>query len=125
MVMDFPTLYSEPATWANSHMWTVPQQDDEAQYEAALEFVTFLNNHVNDWAIGTGHLAPRTSVLGSSEYEAAPQRANYANTANISRLVPAILNWQATEDILKEELESTWLTDKDPMQALNDELIQY
>lgn len=120
MVMDFPTLYSEPATWANSHMWTVPRQEDDAKYEAALEFVTFLNNHVNDWAIGTGHLAPRTSVLGSSEYEAAPQRANYANTANISRLVPAILNWQATEDILKEELESTWLTGKDPMQALND-----
>ena len=120
MVMDFPTLYSEPATWANSHMWTVPRQEDDAKYEAALEFVTFLNNHVNDWSIGTGHLAPRTSVLGSSEYEAAPQRANYANTANISRLVPAILNWQATEDILKEELESTWLTGKDPMQALND-----
>ena len=114
MAMDFPTLYSEPATWANSHMWTVPRQEDDAHYEAALEFVTFLNNHVNDWAIGTGHLAPRTSVLSSSEYEAAPQRANYANTANISRLVPAILNWQATEDILKEELESTWLTGKDP-----------
>ncbi len=122
MAMNFPTLYSEPATWANSHMWTVPRQEDEADahYDAALEFVTFLNNHVNDWAIGTGHLASRTSVLNSSEYEAAPQRANYANTANISRLVPAILNWQATEDILKEELESTWLTGKDPMQALND-----
>jgi len=120
MVMDFPTLYNEPATWANSHMWTVPRQDDESRYEASLAFVTFLNNHVNDWSIGTGHLAPRTSVLSSSEYEAAPQRANYANTANISRLVPAILNWQATEDILKEELESTWLTGKDPMQALND-----
>lgn len=122
MVMDFPTLYSEPATWANSHMWTIPRQEDEAeaQYEAALEFLTFLNNHVSDWAIGTGHLAPRMSVLNSSEYQAAPQRANYANTANIARLVPAILNWQATEDILKEELESTWLTGKDPMRALND-----
>lgn len=120
MALDFPTLYDEPATWANSHMWTIPRQDDDATYDAAVEFITFLNNHVNDWSIGTGHLAPRTSVLSSSEYQAAPQRANYANTANISRLVPAILNWQATEDILKEELESTWLTGKDPMQALND-----
>ncbi len=120
MALDFPTLYSEPATWANSHMWTVPLQDDESRYDAAVEFVTFLNNHVNDWSIGTGHLAPRTSVLNSEEYEAAPQRANYADTANISRLVPSILNWQATEDILKEELESTWLTGKDPAQALSD-----
>ena len=37
-----------------------------------------------------------------------------------SKLVPAIVNWQAVEDILKEELESTWLTDKDPAQALSD-----
>lgn len=122
VVLDFPTLYDEPATWANSHMWTIPRQtsEDDAQYAAALEFVTFLNDHVGDWAIGTGHLAPRASVLSSSEYEAAPQRANYADTATISRLVPAILNWQATEDILKEELESTWLTGKDPQQALSD-----
>lgn len=120
MVMDFPTLYAEPATWANSHMWVVPRQEGDDNYDAALEFITFLNDHIDDWATGTGHLASRTSILESESYNSAPQRSNYANTANISRLVPAILNWQATEDILKEELESTWLTGKDPEQALSD-----
>lgn len=120
-VVDFPTLYSEPAVWANSHMWVIPRQSEEdAKYDAALEFLTFLNDHVEDWATGTGHLASRQSVLNSDSYAQAPQRANYANTANIARLVPAILNWQATEDILKEELESTWLTGKEPDQALQD-----
>lgn len=118
MALDFPTLYDTPATWANSHMWTVPVQESDAKYDAAITFVTFLNNHVEDWAVGTGHLAPRTSVLNSESYKSAPQRANYANTANIARLVPAILNWQAVEDILKEELESTWLAGVDPTQAL-------
>ncbi|MDX1616248.1 MAG: ABC transporter substrate-binding protein [Candidatus Promineifilaceae bacterium] len=120
-VVDFPTLYEQPAVWANSHMWVVPRQPEgEAKYDAAIEFLTFLNDHVEDWAVGTGHLASRQSVLNSESYAQAPQRANYADTANIARLVPAILNWQATEDILKEELESTWLTGKDPDQALQD-----
>lgn len=120
-VVDFPTLYDEPAVWANSHMWVVPQQPGgDAQYDAAIEFITFLNDHVEDWSTGTGHLASRHSVLSSDSYAEAPQRSNYANTANIARLVPAILNWQATEDILKEELESTWLTGKDPARALQD-----
>lgn len=121
MVVDFPTLYDQPAVWANSHMWAIPQQqEDDAKYDAAVQFIAFLNNHIEDWATGTGHLASRTSVLNSASYAEAPQRANYANTANIAQLVPAILNWQATEDILKEELEATWLTGKDPAQALQD-----
>lgn len=119
-VVTFPTLYETPAVWANSHLWTIPNNDDPAQYQAALAFVSFLNDHVGDWSIGTGHLAPRKSVLNSTEFEEAPQRTNIADTADIAHLVPAVLNWQAVEDILKEELESTWLTGKDPAQALSD-----
>jgi multiple sugar transport system substrate-binding protein len=118
--LDFPNLYDTPAVWANSHMWAVPKQSDEAKYEAAAQFLKFLYDHVYDWSAGTGHLATRTSVLTSPEMASVPQRENYANTANIAKLVPAIVNWQAVEDILKEELESTWLTGKDPAQALVD-----
>lgn len=118
--MDFPTLYSTAAVWANSHMWVVPRQSDEAKYDASVQFLKFLYDHIGDWSAGTGHLATRKSVLSSDRMANVPQRANYANTANIAKLVPAIVNWQAVEDILKEELESTWLTDKDPAQALVD-----
>ncbi|MGD8244832.1 MAG: extracellular solute-binding protein [Anaerolineae bacterium] len=118
--LDFPNLYDTPAVWANSHMWAVPKQSDDAKYEAAAQFLKFLYDHVYDWSAGTGHLATRTSVLTSAEMAGVPQRENYADTANIAKLVPAIVNWQAVEDILKEELESTWLTDKDPAQALAD-----
>lgn len=119
MALDFPILYDMPATWANSHMWVIPKQAEDAKYEAALRYITFLNDHVKDWGIGTGHLPPRKSALESEALQAAPQRSNYANTANIAHLVPAIVNWQATEDILKEELESTWLTGADPDEALS------
>lgn len=118
--MDFPTLYSEPSVWANSHVWAIPKQAENAKYEAANTFLKFLYDHVGDWSAGTGHLAPRVSVLSSEKLANVPQRDNYANTAEIAQLVPAIVNWQAVEDILKEELESTWLTGKDPAQALAD-----
>jgi len=118
--MDFPTLYSQPAVWANSHMWTIPQQADESKYDAAMAFLKFLYDHVGDWSAGTGHLAPRASVLSGEQLANVPQRDNYAETANIAVLVPAIVNWQAVEDILKEEIEATWLTGKDQAQALSD-----
>lgn len=110
--MDFPTLYRQPAVWANSHMWVLPTQRRDAKYEAAMDFLAFLHEHTGDWAAGTGHLAPRTSVLTGARLQQVAQRSNYAETANIAQLVPAIQNWQAVEDILKEEIESTWLTGK-------------
>jgi multiple sugar transport system substrate-binding protein len=118
--MDFPTLYGQPAVWANSHLWTIPRQADESKYDASMTFLKFLYDHVGDWSAGTGHLAPRKSVLAGDQLANVPQRDNYANTANIAKLVPAIVNWQAVEDILKEEIEATWLTGKDQAQAMSD-----
>ena len=119
MALDFPTVYDEPAVWANSHMWVLPKQQNEPKYEAGMEFLTYLHNHVYDWAAGTGHLAPRSSVLTSDELQSVPQRQNYEGTADIAKLVPSIENWQAVEDILKEEVEATWLTGKSVSAALS------
>ena len=118
--LDFPTLYNQPAVWANSHLWVMPVQQKNEQYEAAMEFLAFLHEHTGSWAAGTGHLAPRTSVLTGAELQQVAQRSNYADTANRAVLVPAIQNWQAVEDILKEKIESTWLTGKSINNALRD-----
>ena len=120
MAMDFPAIYDEAAVWANSHMWVLPKQRNDAKYEAGMVFLSYLYDHVFDWAAGTGHLAPRSSVLGSEELQNVPQRQNYAGTADTAKLVPSIENWQAVEDILKEEIESTWLTGKSVSAALAD-----
>jgi len=118
--MDFPTLYDRPAVWANSHIWVLPVQRRDEKYEHAIDFLAFLHERVGDWAAGTGHLAPRTSVLMGPELQEVAQRSNYAETANIAQPVPAIQNWQAVEDILKEEIEATWLTGKSIDAALAD-----
>jgi multiple sugar transport system substrate-binding protein len=65
-VADFPTLFDEGATWADSHMWAIPasvQRDDPETYAAAAG-LAFINDHNIDWA-RTGHMAVRNSVLES------------------------------------------------------------
>lgn len=96
--------------YANPDFNYTASQEAFLSGEAAMEFLAFLNEHVGDWAAGTGHLAPRSSVLAGDQLQQAPQRANYQETASIAQMVPAIQNWQAVEDILKEEIEATWLT---------------
>jgi multiple sugar transport system substrate-binding protein len=114
-VTDFPTLYDQPAVWADSHMWVIPKQKeaDPARYRAALEFVSYLYDHSGDWAIHTGHLAARNSVLESPEYQQAPQRANYfeTGTKNAST-VPAIENWTGVNDAILANLDSIWFEGK-------------
>ena len=108
---DFPTLYEKPAIWADSHTWVVPRQKeaDPVKYRAALEFVHYLYEHSGDWAVHTGHLAARTSVLESPEYEQAPQRANYVATGTTNaNLVPSISNWPAVQDTLVKQIDSHW-----------------
>jgi multiple sugar transport system substrate-binding protein len=121
-VANYPNLFGTQATWGDSHMWVLPKQPDEdaAKHAAAIEFVTYLNEHIVDWAVGTGHMANRTSVLESAAYQEAPQRSNYADTADMVALVPSVPGWAGAWDALAEEVNATWLTGKDIGQALAD-----
>ena len=120
-VADFPTLFDEGATWADSHMWAIPAslQADEAGYQAALQVLAFINDHNIDWA-RTGHMAVRSSVLESEAYAGLPHRAEYAGTAAIARDTPPSENYGAIQDVLNRELQAIWLTGKPIDEALAD-----
>lgn len=108
---DFPTLYEKPAIWGDSHMWVVPRQReaDPVRQRAALEFATYLYDHSGDWAVHTGHLAARTSVLQSPEYQRAPQRANYVATGTTNaNPVPPVSSWMAFNEALIARVDSIW-----------------
>jgi multiple sugar transport system substrate-binding protein len=109
-VDDFPTLFGEPGVWANSHIWVVPTQEEEdpVRYRAAAEYAAWLFENNEAWALGTGHLSPRPSVLESDTYQAAPQRENYVDTATNASLVPQVPSWQGAEDVLAGSLETVW-----------------
>jgi multiple sugar transport system substrate-binding protein len=110
-VSDFPTLYDQPAMWGDTHIWSLPRQQDgdPVRYRAALEYANYLYDHSKDWAVNTGHLAARTSVLESPEYQEAPQRANYVRTGTeVARQVPKINDWPAVQDALTANIDSIW-----------------
>jgi multiple sugar transport system substrate-binding protein len=119
VVRDMPTLYGTDAVWSDSHLWVLPKQrrPDPARQKAALAFLKYLNDNNFQWA-RTGHLPVRTSVLQSAQLQALPHRSEYTRTATIARAVPAIENQRAIQDLLVNELNSTWLVNKSPEQVL-------
>ncbi|PWC06251.1 extracellular solute-binding protein [Mycetocola zhujimingii] len=122
-VTDFPTIMDEAAVWASSHMWVLPVQkdNDPVKYRASLEFASFLYENTSVWATATGHIAPRVSVVESAEYQNAPERANYTDTAleNIS-FVPQVENWTAIKSLIHKQLEEVWFNGKDLDSALTE-----
>ncbi|MEE4119486.1 MAG: extracellular solute-binding protein [Paracoccaceae bacterium] len=120
-VADFPTLFDEGATWADTHMWAIPSplKQDEDRYMAALEVLAFIDAHNVDWA-RTGHMAVRTSVLESDEYNNLPHRDEYTGTAQIARDTPPSERYGAIQDVLNRELQAIWLTGKPVGDALAD-----
>jgi multiple sugar transport system substrate-binding protein len=120
--LQVPVLYDQPGFWGDSHMWVMPadSNEDPAIRDAGLEFLAFLYDNIGEWAKGTGHLANRTSVLTSGELDDAPQRENYADAADTAVFVPAVVGWAGAWDALADELQATWIGDKDPSSALAD-----
>jgi multiple sugar transport system substrate-binding protein len=120
-VSDFPQIFqTEPATWADSHMWAIPanlKANDPEKYQAALQYMAFLLKHDIDWA-RTGHLAVLQSVLGSDAYKSLPHRAEYSGTAKLAHDVPQTKNYGAIQDVLNRQFQSIWLTGADPDSAL-------
>lgn len=119
-VADFPTLFDQGATWADSHMWAIPStlKADQEKYEAALKVLAFINEHNIDWA-RTGHIAVRQSVLESEEYANLPHRSEYTGTIAIARDTPPSDRYGMIQDVLNRELQAIWLTDKDLSEALS------
>ena len=119
---EFPTLFDQPATWADTHMWVIPsnlESRDAGKYEAALQLLSWINDHNIDWA-RTGHAAVRTSVLESAEYQNLPHRGEYAQTVAIARDVAPNAQYGAIQDVLNRELQAIWLTGKPIDEALGD-----
>ncbi len=117
-----PQIFGSSGAWGDSHMWVLPaaSNEDPTVRAAALEFVKFLYDNIEGWARGTGHLANRTSILSGGALDDAPQRSNYGDAADTATFVPAVANWAGAWDALAEELNATWVADKDIETALTD-----
>ena len=120
-VHNFPTVYDQPAAWAGSHAWIIPQggDPDPATLEATLTFLKYLNDNNIEWA-RTGHSAVNTSVVNSDVYNEYPHRQEYAEFVP-SAVIPPRENWStAFESMMDEELSAAFIGEKTPEQALAD-----
>ncbi len=120
-VHNFPTVYDQPAAWAGSHAWIIPQgaDPDAARLEATLTFLKYLNDNNIEWA-RTGHSAVNNSVVDSDVYNNYPHRSEYAEFVP-SAVIPPRFDWgTAFEAVMDEELSAAFIGEKTPEDALAD-----
>lgn len=121
-VTDAPMLFETPATWANSHVWAVPTQEeaDPIKYRAAFELAKYFYENTGVWGIKTGHMPASNVALDSDEYLAAPHRQQYLETAKeYGTLPPRVVEWSAIDSAIQETIEATWLNDADIQSTLD------
>ncbi|MET2011806.1 ABC transporter substrate-binding protein [Microbacterium chocolatum] len=67
-----PNIGGEAATWASSHQFFLPRQDDADRMNAAKVFIAWMSEHSEDWA-GAAMIPARQSVLEAGALEGMPQ----------------------------------------------------
>lgn len=113
-----PTLYSQPATWADSHVWVMlrnPRQT-AAEREAAVSFLRFLNDESLAWA-RTGQLPARQSALDSPAFKALPMRATLGPVAEFGTGLPPTVARQSRVMGLLGDTVSAIVVSGEPLEA--------
>jgi len=79
----FPNVFGTDQTWADSHVFVLPRQDDDdpARRDRALTFIADMLGRSLTWAQG-GHIPPYLPVRDSPEFAALQPQANYASAAD-------------------------------------------
>jgi multiple sugar transport system substrate-binding protein len=79
--MRIPVLFDQPATWADSHCFAIPQGPrgvaSQEKVDAVLEVISWMNKNSIRWA-SAGHIPAYLPVVQSGEYRAMEPNATYA-----------------------------------------------
>jgi multiple sugar transport system substrate-binding protein len=109
----FPTLYAQPAVWADNHLLVMLKGGtaNEAQHRAALEFLKFMYDEGGAWA-RTGQLPTRRSVIHSPAFLALPHRQEIAALADIGTNLPlAVARQSRLQTVLGDQLTAIVVND--------------
>jgi multiple sugar transport system substrate-binding protein len=87
--LPFPTLYAQPAVWADNHVMVMPRggTPNAASRRAALHFLKFLYDEGGAWA-RTGQLPTRSSVIEGAAFLALPFRREIAPIVQTGAALP-------------------------------------
>ena len=77
--MAIPVLFDQPATWADSHTFAIPNNPDMSPEKraAVLEVMAWMNKNSITWA-SAGHIPAYIPVVESPEYQELEPNATYA-----------------------------------------------
>ena len=76
-----PTLFDSPATWADSHVFAIPESAanpiSDEKVAAVMEVIAWINKNSLSWA-SAGHIPAYAPITDSAEYQALEPNATYA-----------------------------------------------
>jgi multiple sugar transport system substrate-binding protein len=79
----YPVLFDQPATWADSHTFAIPNNENmsDEKRAAVLEVIAWMNKNSIMWATA-GHIPAYNDVVASPEYQEMEPNATYAVLAD-------------------------------------------
>lgn len=86
---EVPQLMDQPATWADSHAFAIPNDPEMSQKkrDAVLTVIGWMEKHSLDWA-GAGHIPAYKPTVESADYAALEPNATYASLADNAAFDP-------------------------------------
>lgn len=87
--MAVPVLFDQPATWADSHTFAIPNKENmsEEKRAAVLEVIAWMNKNSIMWATA-GHIPAHIPIVESAEYQEMEPNATYAVLADTAAFDP-------------------------------------
>jgi multiple sugar transport system substrate-binding protein len=89
--VQIPVIYSQPATWADSHSFAIPDRKNNpvspAKRKLVLETIHWFNQHSIAWA-GGGHVPAYLPVQDSAEFKALKPNSDYSSLAKTAVFDP-------------------------------------
>jgi multiple sugar transport system substrate-binding protein len=89
--IQIPVLYSQPATWADSHSFAIPDRKGNPlspeKRKLVLDTIHWFNQHSLEWA-GGGHVPAYLPVQDSAEFKALKPNSDYVSLAKTAVFDP-------------------------------------
>ncbi|MCG5484678.1 MAG: ABC transporter substrate-binding protein [Sinorhizobium meliloti] len=89
--VQIPVLMGQPATWADSHAFAVPNSEERPispeKLKAVLQIIAWMNEHSISWA-GAGHIPAYKPVTESAEFKAMQPNSTYVKLADTAVFDP-------------------------------------
>ena len=90
--IQLPTFFDQPATWADSHSFAIPNRKGKEispeKLKAVLEIVKWMNEHSLFWATA-GHIPAYTPVTSSDDFKKMQPNATYSTLAKTAVFDPS------------------------------------